>query len=116
MPPDVAKYLFDVQKACKLLHEFTQGKSLDDYLADSLLRSAVERQFTIVGEALMQAEKLDAKQLTSISALRQIVGFRNILVHGYATIKHETVWDIVQNDLRLLEQQVGKILAGIGSP
>jgi uncharacterized protein with HEPN domain len=110
MLPEVAKYLYDVQKACDLLSEFTQGKTLDNYQNDKLLRSAVERQFIIIGEALMQAEKLDSQLKLCISVLRQIIGFRNVLVHGYAVIKNPTVWGILQSDLPLLRQEVAKAL------
>jgi uncharacterized protein with HEPN domain len=111
MLPEVAKYLYDVRQACDLLNEFTQGKTLEDYQNDKLLRSAVERQFIIVGEALMQAEKLHPKLTFSVSVLRQIIGFRNVLVHGYAVIKHQTVWGIFQHDLPVLRKEVEDILA-----
>jgi hypothetical protein len=56
MPPrDLRAYLFDVAEACRLVEEFTRGKSAADYAGDSLLRSGVERQLEIVGEALNQA-------------------------------------------------------------
>ena len=45
LPLEVRKYLFDIQEACEMLAQFTKRKSLDDYVADTLLRSAVERQF-----------------------------------------------------------------------
>jgi uncharacterized protein with HEPN domain len=49
---DVRKYLFDVLEATRLIHEFTEGCALQDYLSSALLRSAVERQFGITGDAL----------------------------------------------------------------
>lgn len=91
MPPEVAKFLEDVRQACVLLDSFTKSKSLADYANDALLRSAVERQFIIIGEAFVQAEKLEPKLHLSISAFRQIIGFRNLLVHGYAVVSHPTV-------------------------
>ncbi len=54
-PRDVRKYLFDMAEACRLIDEFIAGRSFDDYQADAMLRSAVERQLEIVGEALNQA-------------------------------------------------------------
>jgi len=51
-PPEVRKYLFDIAEACSLVASFTSGRSFEDYTGDPMLRSAVERQFEIVGEAL----------------------------------------------------------------
>ena len=52
MLPEALKHLHDIQPAVGLLQSFTRGKSLEDYLGDTMLRSAVERQFTIIGEAV----------------------------------------------------------------
>src|SRR3990172_12872202 len=51
-PPEVRKYLFDIAEACSLVASFPSGRSFEDYTGDPMLRSAVERQFEIVGEAL----------------------------------------------------------------
>lgn len=54
MQRETKKYLFDVQQACRRIERFTAGKLFADYVADELLKSAVERQFEIIGEALNQ--------------------------------------------------------------
>ena len=46
------KYLFDIQRAAGLIRNFTRGKTFAEFESDLMLRSAVERQFEIIGEAL----------------------------------------------------------------
>ena len=57
---EVRKYLYDIQDAAGWSAQFTSGKDLDDYRADPMLRFAVERAFSIIGEALVQLARLDA--------------------------------------------------------
>ena len=73
VPLDVRKYLFDIAQACDLLTQFTSGKTFTDYTADALLRSAVERQFEIMGEALNQALRLYPDLSNRVSGCRRIV-------------------------------------------
>ncbi|CAL9674825.1 hypothetical protein SUDANB95_07758 [Actinosynnema sp. ALI-1.44] len=61
MRPDPRAYLWDALHAVELLSQFSAGKSFTDYEADAMLRSAVERQFEIIGEALNQLRKVDAE-------------------------------------------------------
>ena len=55
----VEAYLYDILQACDLLTEFTRDRDFRDYTADAMLRSAVERQFEIIGEALNQALRIE---------------------------------------------------------
>jgi uncharacterized protein with HEPN domain len=110
MPRDPRKYLFDVRQSCERLHDFVGGKSFADYQDDVMLRSAVERQFEIIGEALGQLAKTDPELVDQITDAKQIIGFRNILIHGYAIIDNAVVWDIIQTKLPLLHEQTARLL------
>lgn len=44
-------YLWDMLNASRAVVEFTRGRTLTEYESDLLLRSAVERQIEIIGEA-----------------------------------------------------------------
>lgn len=52
MQPEAKTYLYGIREACRKLEEFTKERSLEDYLSNEMLRSAVERQFEVIGEAL----------------------------------------------------------------
>jgi len=49
---EAKKYLLDIQASAALVASFTAGRNFDAYASDAMLRSAVERQFEIIGEAL----------------------------------------------------------------
>jgi uncharacterized protein with HEPN domain len=111
MPPDEAnKFLFDARQACISIQQFVQGKSLVDYDNDALLRSAIERQFIIVGEALLQASKHGQPLDGNITDARRIVAFRNVLVHGYAAVNNQIVWDVIEKNLPTLVRELDTLL------
>lgn len=103
-------YLRDIERATDLIAEFTAGKTLADYLNEPMLRAAVERQFEIVGEALAQLAKIDPATVTRVRKYRQIIAFRNFLIHGYADVDNLLVWDIVEGMLPALREDVTALL------
>lgn len=107
---DLRKYLYDMKQACELLLQFTAGKTFTDYSADPILRSAVERQFEIVGEALAQALRLDPDLAAKITNTARIIAFRNRLIHGYASIADAIVWGILEANLPTLYREVSTLL------
>jgi uncharacterized protein with HEPN domain len=111
MPPEVLKYLHDVDQACALIAQFTVSKNIDDYRADAQLRSAVERQFITIGEALQQALRAMPELDQAITDSRRIVNFRNVMVHGYAQVDHDTVWGVVESNLPVLQNEVRQLLS-----
>lgn len=110
MQLEVKKYLFDVQQSIKLLSEFTDGKDFAEYQRDAMLRAAVERRFEIIGEAFSKLSKLDRGIVEGISEYKRIIAFRNILIHGYADVDDQLVWDVIETKLPLLRTQVDKLL------
>jgi uncharacterized protein with HEPN domain len=103
-------YLWDMQQAASHIVHFTAGRELDEYLADVMLRSAVERQFEIIGEALAQLTKLDPALAARISEHQGIIGFRNVLIHGYAMIDDKTVWQTIETKLPILLRELDDLL------
>ena len=57
MDHDPRAYLWDASESAEAIASFVRGRTFEDYGADVMLRSAVERQFEIIGEALRQLEK-----------------------------------------------------------
>lgn len=99
-------YVLDALEACTHIFEYTAGRDLEGFLADSQLRSAVERQLITVGEALQRASELAADADAHVSELREIVGFRHVLVHGYSRVEAKRVWDVLAYDLPRLRDEL----------
>jgi uncharacterized protein with HEPN domain len=70
------------------------GRSWPEYQVDVMLRSAVARQFEIIGESLNRLRRTDPVTAAGIEDLPRIVAFRNVLVHGYANIDDSLVWEV----------------------
>lgn len=104
MQRDSPALLWDAREAARLVREFTEGKSFDDYLREPMLRSAVERQLGILGEALNRLSRVDPETAARLPDLPRIVAFRNILVHGYAEIDDASVWRVVEGQLDPLDR------------
>ncbi len=115
MPLDLRVYLHEILTACEAVTGFVEGKTFDDYTADLLLRSAVERQLSIVGEALNQALKVQPSLAAKITAARQIADFRNLLIHAYTTVSAPVVWTVLKVQLPVLTAEVRVLLAELGN-
>jgi uncharacterized protein with HEPN domain len=110
MQRDPRKYLFDMLDRAQFVTELLRTKSLDDLMNDRVLRSAVERELSILGEALMQLNSVAPDLAHQIDQWREIIGFRNVLVHGYGVLNMQTIWETVRDDLPRLIQQVESLL------
>lgn len=110
MARDLSAYLQDVLEACNSIEDIMTGVSLDEYRSKRAVRSAVEREFIIIGEALRRVSSLDEKLFDSISNSRAIVDFRNLLAHDYGAVDDDAVFGLVYSDLIVLKAEVGELL------
>ncbi len=110
MQLETLKWLEDIRLAAERIRQFAAGRTAQDYAADELLRSGIERQFGIVGEALNQLRRVDPPVAERITDHQQIIAFRNRLFHRYWDIRPEAVWQFVEDDLVLLIREVRALL------
>ncbi len=110
MQPEAPGLLWDARKATGLIAQFVVHRTWQDYESDPMLRSAVERQFQIIGEALNKLSRLDPATAAGIPDLPRIVAFRNVLVHGYALIDNELVWEVATTRAPDLFAELGRLL------
>ncbi len=110
MQRDARAYLYDVLSATDAILTFLKDIDFESFQASDMLQSAVERKFEIIGEALNQLAKIDQQVVSHITRWRDIVAFRNILAHGYASLDQTIVWRAHQESLPLLRTEVEVLL------
>lgn len=116
MPRSREAYLADIVESCDTIDLALTGIDTENYLANRVIRSAVEREFIIIGEAVASLGRLDAELASRITHARLIVGFRNRLAHDYAAIDDEAVLRIAQHDVAVLRDECRLLLGQIESP
>lgn len=109
MVDQIKKYLYDIQESIDSIHKYLgEKRDFKVYLADKMLRRAVEREFEIIGEAMSRIEKLDST--LEISSKRQIISMRNRVIHGYDKIDNEIVWGTIVRHLPTLKIEIDNLL------
>lgn len=109
MDIEIKKFLFDIHESIASIEQYLGDKrDFNVYMADKMLRRAVEREFEIIGEAMNRIEKLDST--ISISSKRQIISMRNRVIHGYDKIDNEIIWGTIVRHLPTLKIEIDLLL------
>lgn len=116
MQPRTPKLLEDIRDASGFILESVRGKSLADFRGNRLLRQAIERNFEIIGEAIRRLAQVDPECAARIGDYRQIIAFRNVLIHGYDLVDDALVWDTIERKLPALLHDVSCLLGSLGDP
>ncbi|NIN49549.1 MAG: DUF86 domain-containing protein, partial [Gemmatimonadales bacterium] len=97
-PPEDEVLLRDMLDHARRAVAAVAEKQRADLESDFILAAALERFIEVIGEA---ASKVSAETRADAAQIpwREIVGMRNRLVHGYASVDHDIVWDVVTGDL-----------------
>ena len=114
MARDPRAYLWDVREAGRAIQAFTRGMDREAFLAHPMAQASVERKFEIIGEALNQLSHRDPAMAARIPDRPKIVAFRNLLIHGYASVQAATVWNTIESSLPGLLARVDALLDGLG--
>ncbi|HEY9619245.1 MAG TPA: HepT-like ribonuclease domain-containing protein [Crinalium sp.] len=105
---DVAS-VWDMVQAIRYIQAFTANLAFEEYLDDIRTRSAVERQFEILGEAARRVSE-DFRQAYPAIDWQRIVGLRNIVIHRYDEVDQDILWTIIHSELTPLLTQLEPLL------
>lgn len=97
-------YIADMIGFGEKIVAYTDGMDEARFVTSGLNYDATLHNLILLGEAATHVPD-HVRNFAGDIAWRQVVGTRNRLIHGYLGIKNEVVWDIIQNEIpQLLEQ------------
>ena len=110
MDRNIKKYLEDIILSIEEIEAFLEQRprQFQIFLEDTMFRRAIERDISIIGEAVTKILQLDSN--IEISNAQKIKGTRNYIVHSYDTLNEATIWGIVINHLPKLKLEVQTLL------
>ncbi len=115
MPRDARAYLADIVESCDAIAVALYGLGPEGYKANRLVRSSVEREFTIIGEAVAALAHAAPEAFASITGARRIVDFRNQLTHEYPSVNDTLVWGIADRDVPVLRRECAALMESLGA-
>lgn len=109
MKLEIKKFLYDIKESIESIENYLgEKRDFNNYIADKMLRRAVEREFEIIDEALNRIEKIGST--INISSKKQIINMRNRVIHGYDKIDNEIIWGTIIRHLPILKQEIQDLL------
>ncbi len=110
MAREIDAYLSDIIDACDSIASILANISADKYIQLREKRSAVEREFIIIGEAVTMLVRFWPEGFNRLSDGRKAIGLRNVLTHNYASVDHETVYETALQDVPKLRTECLELL------
>lgn len=110
MDRKVKKYLEDINLAIQEIETFLnqRPRQFQIFLEDTMFRRAIERDISIIGEAVTKILQIDSN--IEITNARKIKGTRNYIIHSYDTLDEATIWGIAINHLPKLKKEIQELL------
>ena len=111
MKRDARVYLEDVANVAGEIEDFVSGTDLDGYLGNRMMQRAVERNLSIIGEALNNLRKVSPETAERLPKVKGTVGLRNVLVHVYHKVDQERLWNVALPAVPELRRAAQSVLA-----
>ena len=111
MNDETRKNLVDIIQAAEEIQDFLRGMDFKAFQNQTVTKRAVERDFEIIGEALNRIRNTDGELLEKVSEHHRIIGFRNILIHGYDIVDEVIVWQAAKNHLPILIDEIKQLVS-----
>ena len=102
-------YLEDILSSSAKILRYTEGMTFEDFIRDERTYDAVLRNLQIIGEVVKNVP-IEFRDKYEQIQWRKMAGLRDILAHAYFSLEDEIIWDVVENKVPILIEQMREIL------
>jgi len=105
---DYLLFLEDIIDAIQKIEKYTKTETFETFAINDMAVDAVIRNFEIIGEAARNVPK-EIQEKYPYVEWKEMIGFRNVLIHGYFGINFRNVWNTTKNNIPLLKEHILKM-------
>jgi uncharacterized protein with HEPN domain len=109
MPLSPLEYLRHILDEADYLLSKRTGLTGEQFQLDATLKRAFVKSIEVIGEASKKVPQEWKSRYPQVE-WRAMAGMRDRLIHGYFGVDYDLIWDVVQNKIPLLREQILKML------
>jgi uncharacterized protein with HEPN domain len=109
MKKDAKVFIHHILESISLIEVYSNGKTLEDFLATTSLQDMIIRRIEIIGEAVNRIKKIDKTIYEMIDESDKIICFRNVITHGYDIVDDDITWSISNEKIPILKESIRRI-------
>lgn len=106
---DEIEFIGHIYNEIKFIIEAKGKLTEDEFYKDEVYKRAVTRAFEIIGEATKNLS-LDFRLKYNAVPWKYLAKMRDKIIHHYMGVDYETIWNIMENDIPELEEQISIII------
>jgi uncharacterized protein with HEPN domain len=109
MPKYQLEYLKHIRDEIEFIIKISKTIRKEVFQEDDVLKRALVRSLEIIGEAVKKLSP-DFREKYNHVDWKAIAGMRDKLIHDYAGVDYDLVWDVAVNEIPLLKEEIEGIL------
>ena len=102
---DYSLFIDDILEAIEKVERYITGRTYEDFSGNEMAVDAVIRNFEVIGEAAKNIPEEIKKKYPDVE-WKEMIGFRNVLIHEYSGIEIESVWDTLRKNIPELKKHI----------
>lgn len=101
-------FLEDILEAISKIESYTESLTFEEFQKDEKTIDAVVRNFEIMGEAVNNIPESLKEEYPEVE-WKEVIGFRNIMIHEYFGVDTEAVWETIHSNLPGFKNKITKL-------